>query len=115
MRMGWEYGSLNAPELARIAEDLGVRMITVHGRTRCQLYRGEADWRFIRDVKDAVSLPVIANGDISSIDDVENELDQCGGDGVMSGRGDRKRVEWGTSVSGRGAIGGGCIIKKKRK
>src|SRR3546814_336556 len=87
MRMGWDHGSLNAPELARIAEDLGVRMITVHGRTRCQLYRGEADWRFIRDVKDAVSLPVIANGDINSIDDVETALDQSGGGGVMIGRG----------------------------
>lgn len=87
MRLGWDDRSLNAPELARRAEDAGVQMITVHGRTRCQFYKGEADWCAVRAVKDAVTVPLVVNGDITSFDRAEQALEASGADAVMIGRG----------------------------
>lgn len=86
MRLGWDDEALNAPELARRAEQAGVKMVTVHGRTRCQFYQGRADWRAIARVKQAVKIPVVANGDVATADDAVEILQQSGADAVMAGR-----------------------------
>jgi tRNA-dihydrouridine synthase B len=86
MRLGWDDGALNAPELARRAEDLGVRMVTVHGRTRCQFYKGAARWTLVRRTVDATRLPVVVNGDVASLADAEEALAQSGAAAVMIGR-----------------------------
>src|ERR1700760_4760046 len=87
MRLGWDDHSRNAPELARRAQDAGVQMISVHGRTRCQFYKGEADWGAVRAVKDAVTVPLVVNGDITSFEKAVSALEMSGADAVMIGRG----------------------------
>jgi tRNA-dihydrouridine synthase B len=87
MRLGWDERSLNAPELARRAEQAGVQMISVHGRTRCQFYKGEADWSAVRAVRRATGLPLVVNGDIISFENAVTALEKSGADAVMIGRG----------------------------
>ncbi|MFO1122398.1 MAG: tRNA dihydrouridine synthase DusB [Hyphomicrobiales bacterium] len=94
MRLGWDHGTLNAPELARRAETAGVAMVTVHGRTRCQFYGGKADWQAIARVREAIDIPLIANGDGVTAADAQEMLNQSGADGIMIGRGVYGRPWW---------------------
>ena len=87
MRLGWDENNINAPELAKIAENIGIKMVTVHGRTRNQLYKGKADWNKIRNVREVINIPLIANGDILTPQDAKKAISITGADGVMIGRG----------------------------
>ena len=87
MRTGWDHNTRNAPDLAKIAEDCGIQAIAVHGRTRCQFYKGRADWPFIASIKDTVNIPVFGNGDVVNVGDAKKILEESGADGILVGRG----------------------------
>jgi tRNA-dihydrouridine synthase B len=107
MRLGWDDRSLNAPQLARRAEAAGVRLISVHGRTRCQFYKGEADWSAVRAVRDAIRIPLVVNGDITSFESALAALEMSGADAVMVGRGARGRPSHRNRHPGAGTGPGG--------
>jgi len=107
MRLGWDEFGVNAPELARRAESAGVRMVTVHGRTRCQFYQGKADWSAIAAVKAAVTIPVVANGDVTSAAEAAQMLDDSGADAIMIGRG-HYGAPWTSGAIAAGAAGEDC-------
>jgi len=109
MRTGWDEHNRNAPELAKSAEDMGVAMVTVHGRTRNQLYNGEADWAFVRQVKEAITIPLVINGDVAGIGDARQALDVSGADAVMIGRASQGRP-WLAGEIGAGLKGQTYII-----
>lgn len=110
MRLGWDEGALNAPQLAARAENAGVKMVTVHGRTRCQFYQGKADWRAIAHIKQAVSVPVVANGDVSNPFDAATILEESGADAVMIGRAHYGAPWMAGSIA---AAAGGSIVSNR--
>ena len=107
MRLGWDHGSMNAPELARRAEQAGVAMVTVHGRTRCQFYGGRADWSAIAKVREAIAIPLVANGDCQSAEDAREMMRASGADAAMIGRGAYGRPWWPGVIAGRIDAGSG--------
>src|SRR6185295_9558001 len=108
MRLGWDAATKNAPELARRAERAGVKALTVHGRTRCQFYSGQADWRAVAEVKAATKLPVIVNGDIVDVGSARAALAQSGADGLMIGRGSYGRLWFAAALDQ--ALASGCAL-----
>jgi nifR3 family TIM-barrel protein len=108
MRLGWDEDALNAPQLARRAEQAGVKMVTIHGRTRCQFYKGRADWRAIARVKQAVTIPAVANGDIATPQDAREILAQSGADAVMVGRSNYGAPWSAGSIAAKAGAGNSC-------